>query len=64
MYTKLDMPELANYWKSVIEVNNYQKKRLSQKIIQLIPDIKHQIVTVFGLSFKPDTSDTRETPSW
>ena len=31
MYTKLDMPELANYWKSVIEVNNYQKKDYHRK---------------------------------
>ena len=49
---------------TVIEVNNSQKERMVEKIINLLDgDVKDKTVALLGLSFKPNTSDIREAPS-
>ena len=50
------------YWNAVVELNEYQKQRLSENIIQKVAkDPKELCVTIFGASFKQGTSDTRES---
>ena len=49
---------------SVDEVNENQKTRLGQKIMELIgPDLKGKTVALWGLAFKPRTDDIREAPA-
>ncbi len=49
--------------KAVIEVNNNQKKFLQEKIKKTFPDLRGVVLAVWGLSFKPDTDDIRESPA-
>lgn len=48
---------------SVIEVNERQKLRPVEKLLNHIPDLKGKTVAVWGLAFKPETDDMREAPS-
>jgi UDPglucose 6-dehydrogenase len=48
---------------SVDEVNEYQKAVLVGKIKSHYQSVKGKTLTVWGLSFKPNTNDTREAPS-
>ena len=50
--------EVAEYWHQVIKINDYQKDRFAKKIIK---NIKGNIVTFFGWSFKKNTNDSRES---
>tara|TARA_B110000003_G_C16643608_1_gene531129 strand:+ start:1464 stop:2855 length:1392 start_codon:yes stop_codon:yes gene_type:complete len=50
--------EVAEYWHQVIKINDYQKNRFAKKIIK---NIKGNIVTFFGWSFKKNTNDSRES---
>lgn len=57
---KLGLHEVALYWNSVIELNEYQKRRLAQKIIDTLPS---KTISIFGASFKQGTSDIRDSAS-
>ena len=50
--------EVADYWHQVIKINDYQKNRFAKKIIK---NIKGDVVTFFGWSFKKNTNDSRES---
>lgn len=47
--------------KAVIEVNNYQRKCLIEKIERAVGDVKDKTIGIWGLAFKPDTDDIRES---
>lgn len=49
--------------KAVINVNNYQRNLMVEKVKKAIPRLKGKQITVFGLAFKPGTDDTRESAS-
>jgi len=49
--------------KEVKKINRKQREIFLNKIIKNIPDIKNKQIAVWGLSFKPDTDDMRESPS-
>jgi UDPglucose 6-dehydrogenase len=49
--------------KSVDEVNETQKKLLFQKIKERFKKLNGKKISVWGLSFKPQTDDIREAPS-
>ena len=56
--------EVASYWQSVIQLNNWQKKRICQIIIEkLFGTLSGKKIAVLGFAFKANTNDTRESPS-
>ncbi|XP_017470597.1 PREDICTED: UDP-glucose 6-dehydrogenase [Rhagoletis zephyria] len=60
----LNLPEVAAYWQQVIDMNEYQKSRFSQKIIEsLFNTVSDKRISIFGFAFKKNTGDTRETPA-
>ncbi|MBX6423925.1 UDP-glucose/GDP-mannose dehydrogenase family protein [Thermosulfurimonas sp. F29] len=48
---------------AVLEVNERQKRRAVEKAEALCGDLSGKTVAVLGLSFKPNTSDVRESPA-
>lgn len=48
---------------AVIHVNEEQKRRMIQKIIEKVGDPKGKTIGILGLSFKPNTNDIRESSS-
>ena len=58
------LDEVAEYWHQVVKINDYQKNRFVQKIVDFFDgDIKCKKITIVGWSFKRGTKDTRESPS-
>ena len=61
-YYKLD--EVANYWKGVIDINNWQKERISKLIVSnLFENVSGKKIAILGFAFKANTNDIRESPS-
>ncbi|TIB82738.1 nucleotide sugar dehydrogenase [Wallemia mellicola] len=58
-----NIPEVANYWMQVIEMNNYQINRFSKRVIETLKCYETPKVSVLGLAYKKDTGDTRMSPS-
>lgn len=60
----LGLQEVADYWKQVIQMNEYSKSRFAKKILSsMFNTITHKKIAVLGFAFKKDTGDTRETPA-
>jgi UDPglucose 6-dehydrogenase len=58
------LPEVAEYWNQVVEINEYQKKRFASRIISsMFNTISGKKIAMLGWAFKKDTGDTRETAS-
>lgn len=58
------LDECASYWNQVIEMNNYQKKRFSEKMVsKMFNTVTGKKIAILGFAFKKDTGDVRETPS-
>ena len=56
------LPEVAAYWNSVIEINDYQKHRFSRRVISsMFNTVSDKKIAVLGFAFKKDTNDTRES---
>ena len=56
--------EVANYWKQVIKVNDYQKSRFVKRVVSsMFNTVSGKKIAVLGFAFKKDTSDTRKTPA-
>ena len=56
--------EVADYWESVVKINNYQTKRIGDKIIKALDSEKNNnVVAILGWAFKKDTNDSRESAS-
>ena len=52
----------ADYWRSVIEINDYQKARFSKRIVEsMFNTVTDKKIAIFGFAFKKDTGDTRES---
>ncbi|GAA5897050.1 hypothetical protein JCM8208_006154 [Rhodotorula glutinis] len=60
----LHLPEVADYWRQVITMNEYQKSRFAKTVVSsMFNTITNKKLAVLGFAFKKDTGDTRETPS-
>ncbi|KAJ3520763.1 hypothetical protein NM688_g9117 [Phlebia brevispora] len=58
----LHLPEVAAYWRQVVDMNEYQKSRFSRSVVEtLFNTITGKHIAVLGFAFKADTGDTRET---
>jgi UDPglucose 6-dehydrogenase len=58
------LEEVAEYWHKVVKINNYQKERFAQKIIDYFGgDLTGKTIAILGWSFKANTNDSRESPS-
>lgn len=56
------LPEVAEYWRQVIEMNNYQRRRFTRHVIHsLFNTLQGKRIAVLGFAFKKDTDDTRES---
>ena len=56
------LDEVAEYWHQVVKINDYQKNRFTQKIIDHFGgDLTGKKIAVLGWSFKADTNDSRES---
>lgn len=56
------LPDVAQYWNEVIRMNDWQKTRFSQNIVQtLFNTVSGKKIGVLGFAFKKDTNDTRES---
>jgi len=54
--------EIADYWEQVIIMNDHQKRRFSNKIVQtLYNTVAEKKIAFLGWAFKKDTNDTRES---
>lgn len=58
----LNLPEVATYWRQVVEMNEYSKRRFLERIVKtLFNTITNKNICVLGFAFKKDTADTRES---
>ena len=56
--------EVSKYWQQVVDINNWQKKRISKLIVRnLFGTLKGKKIAIFGFAFKENTNDTRESPA-
>lgn len=58
------LPEVANYWNQVVEMNEYQKSRFVQRIMDaMFNTVSGKSICIWGFAFKKDTNDARESPA-
>uniref|UniRef100_A0A0B6ZKW2 UDP-glucose 6-dehydrogenase n=1 Tax=Arion vulgaris TaxID=1028688 RepID=A0A0B6ZKW2_9EUPU len=58
----LNLTEAAAYWQQVIDINDYQRRRFTKRIVEgLFNTVTNKRIAIFGFAFKKDTGDTRES---
>lgn len=58
------LPEVASYWRAVVDMNEYQKRRFVHRVVHdLFGSVRGKRIAVLGFAFKKDTGDTRESPA-
>ena len=56
--------EVAQYWESVVKINEYQEHRFVRQMIKVMFNtVAGKKIALFGFAFKKDTGDTRESPA-
>ncbi len=62
LYKFYGLEEVAEYWHQVIKINDYQKDRFAQKIIDYFGgDLTSKKIAILGWAFKSNTNDSRES---
>ena len=57
-----NLTEVANYWQSVIDINNWQKNRVSKLVVnKLFGNVSGKKIGILGFAFKANTNDTRNS---
>ena len=58
------LPEVSEYWSSVVRINEWQTDRFFQNILhELFNTLAGKTITMLGFAFKQDTGDTRDSPA-
>ena len=58
------LDEVADYWESVVKINEYQVERFVLKMLKsMFNTIADKRIALFGFAFKANTGDTRESPA-
>jgi len=58
------LPEVSDYWSSVVRINEWQTDRFFQNILhELFNTLAGKTITMLGFAFKQDTGDTRDSPA-
>ncbi|NCF89358.1 MAG: nucleotide sugar dehydrogenase [Verrucomicrobiaceae bacterium] len=56
------LQEAADYWEQVVKMNDYQKRRSSERIVgTMFNTVSSNTIAIWGFAFKKDTDDTRES---
>lgn len=56
------LQEAADYWEQVVKMNDYQKRRFSERIVgTMFNTVSSKTIAIWGFAFKKDTDDTRES---
>lgn len=56
--------EVANYWEQVVTMNEHQQARfVSNMVSAMFNTVAGKRIALFGVAFKANTSDTRESPA-
>ena len=54
--------EVANFWESVVKINSWHQKRISEMVVKkLFGTVANKKLVILGFSFKANTNDTRES---
>ena len=57
-----NLPHVAEYWRQVVHLNDWQKTRFVEKIVRtLYNTVNGKRIGILGFAFKKDTNDTRES---
>jgi UDPglucose 6-dehydrogenase len=57
-----NLPHVAEYWRQVVHINDWQKTRFVEKIVRtLYNTVNGKRIAILGFAFKKDTNDTRES---
>ena len=58
----LGLDTVANYWQSILEINELQTSNAVERICSLVPsNLWRSKICILGFAFKPGTTDTRES---
>ncbi len=58
------LQEVADYWESVVKINEYQQERFIANILSsMFNTLAGKKICILGFAFKADTGDTRESPA-
>ena len=56
--------EVADYWESVVKINEYQQERFINTILNaMFNTLAGKKICILGFAFKANTGDTRESPA-
>ena len=58
------LDEVADYWESVLKINDYQQERFILNILNsMFNTLSGKKICILGFAFKANTGDTRESPA-
>ncbi|KAB5576219.1 hypothetical protein GE09DRAFT_618928 [Coniochaeta sp. 2T2.1] len=58
----LNLPEVANYWRCVVSMNEYIRNRFAARVIKCLNNtLRGKKLALLGYAFKKNSNDTRES---